>query len=366
MYRKKILINIKNYLNLIKKIDLLKDCLKFEESAEKGNAKAKYQEFNSRLEKILENEKAREERKMMGIIGGALMTKGYKPFTKFSEKLYHPFKKIIDSEEMSSGEKVGRVISKGIYKTGSKLKDAGTYSLGAAADTSRFIIKHSIKQPTMLLYRLGTLIKETSKYAVMNLGEGSDESAQEQVKKNIKYEGEKLLRAVVATAAIAAVDTAIITTGGVNSIAATAGTKALLSVHEIVEAEKALGIAVEAIHYAHTALESTEKATKSLENAQIAAYRNNLEMESVNDEKETREIEAKKRDEISQVKPKRVINWEESRSDLSQLPSYPGISEKESERVSKIAKEMKGYISDDKVSETSVRGLDKKSSSVER
>lgn len=143
--------------------------------------------------------------------------------SQLKDKALHPYKKIIDREDLTTPQKTVKIGKKIAEKTAQGGK-AVTRKLGKTVlGTGQSMIKHSVKQPAATVYRGSMAMLNAVEYLTLEakiLSE-KDLALREKLKEeaeikfqNMGYEGEKFIRAAAATVGIALLDTAMVATAG--------------------------------------------------------------------------------------------------------------------------------------------------------
>ncbi len=215
------------------KIKLTKELIDIEANPASVDKEAKYAEINNAFRELDKKDKQREKRDTMRII--ARQSHRGKLFTAetagmFQEKAMHPYNKIMENEELSAAEKTLKVGAKFVEKTAQGTAFVAKKVGGKALESAQFMARHTIKQPLATVYRGSMTTLNAVEYLTLEaqiLNE-TDEAVKAKLRekaeikfKNMGYEGEQFLRAAVATAGIALLDTATITSFGAG-IAASA------------------------------------------------------------------------------------------------------------------------------------------------
>ncbi len=211
-------------------IELIKQAIRFEQLPEEQKTakttQAQYNTINEKLEVIRDQEKARKELSMSHIVADKI-TRGSQSSVSSAlwKKVSHPVQKILDDPKLNTVEKLeaGVLLAR-------KPAELIKYVTKKAVKSAKFVAKHNIKQPVMTLYRAANLLTDAVKYADIQIQIAKAHTEEEKemlnkeaikMSKNMGYEAEKFARALVATAATAGLDLAIISTGGAHAIAGT-------------------------------------------------------------------------------------------------------------------------------------------------
>lgn len=194
-----------------------------------------YNKINIKFKELTQSEHNRDRRNILKIIARqsqrdqllSLDTAG-----QIGSSIVHPFTKITSNDSSTSEKTVA--LSK---KAAEKSIQGTVFIAKKGAESAQYLVKHSIKQPLMTTYRLPMSVVNGIEYLTLQgqiLTEEDPAKKDELQKdantkfKNLGYEGEKFIRAAAATAGIALVDTATLSSFGVSS-PILAGTHAVAS-----------------------------------------------------------------------------------------------------------------------------------------
>jgi hypothetical protein len=215
------------------KIKLTRELIDIEANPASVDKEAKYAEINNAFRELDKKDKQREKRDSMRII--ARQSHRGKLFTTetgrlFQDKTMHPYNKIIDNEELSAAAKTLRVGAKFVEKTAQGTAFVAKAAGQKALESVQSMVRHSVKQPLATVYRGSMATLNAVEYLTLEaqiLNE-TDETVKAALRekaeikfKNMGYDGEQFLRAAVATAGIALLDTATIASFG-TGVAASA------------------------------------------------------------------------------------------------------------------------------------------------
>ncbi len=186
------------------------------------------------------------------------------------DAMLHPFQKITEDKDLTLLEKTAKIT----MKVGEKALGGGKYLVGKVAEVAQYVVKHSIKQPVMAAYRLPMSTVNGLEYLTLKAQAAAENDLKKKAQleqdadikfKNLGYEGEKFIRAVAATAGIALVDTAIVSTLGAHVPAMAAVHVAMSSAMEAIPAAsgahhggEAILITAEAAHQVQNVRDGVE------------------------------------------------------------------------------------------------------------
>lgn len=210
------------------KIKLIKKLVELEKNQEisSEDKQKRYAEINDSFRAIDSKDKRIEKKETLRILAGQMEKKklfSRETASRLGDKVAHPYRKIMDRDDLSASDKTLKIGKKIAEKTAQGGK-AVTKKIGKVAlGTGQFMIKHSVKQPVATVYRgsmamlnaLEYLTLEAKILAEKDSSEKEKLRAEAEIKfQNMGYEGEKFIRAAAATAGIALLDTAMVATAG--------------------------------------------------------------------------------------------------------------------------------------------------------
>lgn len=215
---------LENQINFARKfLDKPEKLAKFEETYKK-----RYAQINTAFIDISLKEKDREKRNIWMILASQTQKEqllSSQTAEQIANSIAHPFTKILNDPNLSNFEKAWRTP----LKLGKKTIDGLQFATEKAIQTPKFLVKHSIKQPTMAAYRFTSSMINAAEYLTLQtqaLTEKSPSKKEEfqkqaQIKlKNLTYHEEKFIRALAASGGIALIDAAFLASIGSVGIAA--------------------------------------------------------------------------------------------------------------------------------------------------
>lgn len=209
-----------------KKIKLVRELIDLEANPSSVDKEAKYAEINEAFRELDKKEKEREKRDTTKIIARQSHRKKLlttETARMFKDKAMHPYNKIMDNEELSSTEKTLRVGAKFVEKTAQGAAFVAKKAGQKALDTSQSLVRHTVKQPLAAVYRGSITTLNAVEYLALEVQilNEKDENVKAKLReeaevkfKNMGYHGEQFLRAAAATAGVAMLDIAAVSTAG--------------------------------------------------------------------------------------------------------------------------------------------------------
>lgn len=211
-----------------KKIKLVKELIELEDNQEISpkDKQHRYDEINSSFIALDKKDRRIEKKQSLRILAKQMHKKklfSVDTASQIQDKLFHPYSKITDREDLTASEKTAKVGVK-LAKKAAKGGAVAVKKLGkTVVQSGQSMIKHSVKQPVATVYRGSMAMLNALEYLTLEakiLSE-KDPAIKEDLREeaeikfqNMGYEGEKFIRAAAATVGVALLDTAAVATIG--------------------------------------------------------------------------------------------------------------------------------------------------------
>lgn len=210
------------------KIKLVKELVELENNQEilPQDKQNRYAEINRSFISLDSKDKRIEKKETLRMLAKQMHKKklfSVDTASQIKDKLFHPYSKIINREDLTASQKTVK-LGKKLSKKASQGGKAVTRKLGhTVLESGQSMIKHSVKQPIATAYRGSMTMLNAVEYLTLearilsekNLDVKEKLRAEAEIKfQNMGYEGEKFIRAAAATVGIALLDTAMVATIG--------------------------------------------------------------------------------------------------------------------------------------------------------